>query len=53
MSLKNKKWFGPSLKALILSGIVYLISKMFLRSVEKQSDWSLKRKKIRKTLNQS
>jgi hypothetical protein len=52
MSRKNKKWFGPPLKALILSGIFYLFSKMFLRSIEKQSDWGLKRKKIRKTLNQ-
>jgi hypothetical protein len=53
MSRKQIKWFGPSLKALFLSLIFYLFSKMFLRGVEKQSTWSLKRKKIRKTLNQS
>ena len=45
MSGKKIKWYGPSLKALFLSGIFYLFAKMFLRGIEKQSDWGLKRKK--------
>ncbi len=33
---KKIKWYSPSLKALILSGIFYFFARMFLKGAEKQ-----------------
>jgi|GEM_PF-2792502 len=38
------KWFGPSLKALLLSWIFLFIAKMFLKGAEKQNKFANKNK---------
>lgn len=53
MFKKRIKWYGPSIKSLILSGIFLFIAKRFLRGIEKQAVWGEKKpvkvkKKFRK-----
>jgi len=35
------KWYSPSLKSMILSGIFMLVAKMFLRGIDKQASWGM------------
>ncbi len=52
MFRKKIKWYSPSIKSLILSGIFMFVAKMFLRGIEKQANGG-KKKKIKKVKRSS
>ena len=43
MFRKKIKWYSPSLKSLLLSGIFMFVAKRFLRGIDKQSAWGTKK----------
>jgi hypothetical protein len=45
MSRRKVRWFSPSLKSLILSGIFYIFAKLFLKSAEKMANGNKSKKK--------
>ncbi len=45
MSKRKVRWFSPSLKSLILSGIFYFFARLFLRSAEKMGNGNKSKKK--------
>jgi hypothetical protein len=46
---KKHSWSWLALGSLLVSGIIYWVSRLFLRSVEKQSDRSAAKKKPKKS----
>jgi len=43
MFRKKIRWYGPSIKSLLLTGIFMFVAKLFLRGIEKQSSWGVKK----------
>ncbi len=48
MFRKKIRWYGPSVKSLLLSWIFLFVAKRFLHGIEKQAVWGAKKPAKRK-----